>query len=192
LNPVTHLLAGWIIADEFKLKGRDRAFVAWSCVVPDLDGIGYVVDFTNKILGRPETVYYETYHHNWGHGLPAAIVTTIIIYLLAVEKRKTALFAFLTFNLHLLMDLAGSRGSNPFDIWEIPYLAPLSETLTLSWSGQWPLTSWQNTSLTIILMLFCFYMTVQRGYSPIILFNKRADVVFTETLKNRLIKKEPE
>jgi len=185
LNPVTHLLAGWIIADEFKLKGRDRAFVTWSCVVPDLDGIGYVVDFANKIFGRPETFYYETYHHNWGHGLPAAILTTIIVYSFAMEKRKTALFAFLTFNLHLLMDLVGSRGSNPFDIWEIPYLAPLSETLTLSWSEQWPLTSWQNTSLTIILMIFCFYTAIQRGYSPVMLFNNRADKIFVDTLRKR-------
>ena len=102
-----------------------------------------------------------------------------------MEKRKTALFAFLTFNLHLLMDLVGSRGSNPFDIWEIPYLAPLSETLTLSWSEQWPLTSWQNTSLTIILMIFCFYTAIQRGYSPVMLFNNRADKIFVDTLRKR-------
>ena len=185
MNPVTHLLAGWIIADELKFKGRDRAIVAWSCVVPDLDGIGYLVDFGNKFLGQSETAYYETFHHNWGHGLPAALLTTIIVYVFAVEKRETAFLAFLTFNLHLMMDLVGSRGSNLYDIWVIPYLAPLSEALTLSWSGQWPLTSWQNTSLTIILMFFCFYRTVQRGYSLLILLNKRVDAIFTETLKNR-------
>jgi inner membrane protein len=191
LNPVTHLLAGWIIADECKLKGRDKAFVAWSCVIPDIDGIGYIVDFINRILGLPETLYYETYHHNWGHGLFAALITTMVVYSFAIEKKKTVFLAFLTFHLHLLMDLAGSRGSNPFDIWPIPYLAPLSEKMTFSWDGQWPLTSWQNTSLTIILMIICFYTAIQRGYSPVMLFNNRADRIFVDTLRKRFSYKKP-
>ena len=185
MHPVTHLLAGWIIADECKLSAHDRAFITWASVIPDLDGMGYLVDFANKISGRAETIYYETYHHDWGHGLPAAILITLIVYCLSVEKRKTALLAFMTFHLHLLMDLAGSRGSNLFDIWPIPYFAPLSDMLTISWSGQWPLTGWQNTTITIILMVCCFYTAIQRGYSPIRLFNKRADSVFVNTLKKR-------
>lgn len=185
MNPVTHLLAGWMIADECKLETRDRAFVAWACVIPDLDGIGYVIDFANKILGRTETTYYEFFHHNWGHGLPAAILTTVIVYCFAIVKRKTALLALMTFHLHLLMDLAGSRGTNPYDIWPIPYLAPFSDRLIISWSGQWPLTGWLNTTLTIILMVFCFYTAIQRGYSPVTLFNKRADTEFVNTLRKR-------
>ena len=185
MNPVTHLLAGWIIADECKLEPRDRAFVAWACVLPDIDGIGYVIDFANKISGRAETIYYETYHHNWGHGLPAAILTAVMVYCFAIEKRKTALLALMTFHLHLLMDLAGSRGSSPYDIWPIPYLAPFSEKLTIYWSGQWPLTGWQNTTITILLMAFCLYTAIQRGNSPVILFNKRADSVFVDTLRRR-------
>lgn len=59
MHPVTHLLAGWVVADECKLKGRDRALVAWSCVVPDLDGIGYVIDFINKTFNGHETTFYE-------------------------------------------------------------------------------------------------------------------------------------
>lgn len=185
MNPVTHLLAGWIIADEFKLKGRDRALVAWSCVVPDLDGIGYVIDFASNAFGRPETTYYEFYHHDWGHGLPAALLLIIIVIFLAEEKRKTTMLAFLTFHLHLLMDLIGSRGSNPIDIWPVYYLSPLSEKLTIFWSDQWPLTSWQNTTLTIILMLYCCYIAIKRNYSPVSLFSKRADVVFVEVLQER-------
>src|SRR3989304_4626142 len=102
MHPVTHLLAGWIIADTCKLAPRDRAFVSWANVIPDLDGIGYIVDFANKISGRTETINYETYHHDWGHGLPAAILTTLIVYCLAIEKRKTAFLALMTFHLHLL------------------------------------------------------------------------------------------
>ena len=183
MHPVTHLLAGWIVADECKLKGRDRALVAWSCVVPDLDGIGYVIDFINKTFNGHETTFYEIYHHNWGHGLPAALLVAVIVSFFAIEKRKTTLLAFLTFHLHLLMDLAGSRGSNPIDIWSIYYLSPFSEKLTLTWSGQWPLTSWQNTSFTIILMLFCFYTATRRDYSIVTLFNQKGDRVFVNILK---------
>ena len=183
MHPVTHLLAGWIVADECRLKGRDRALVAWSCVVPDLDGTGYLIDFFNKAFNGHETTYYEFYHHAWGHGLPAAILVTILTGILAVEKRKTALLAFLAFHLHLLMDLAGSRGSSPIDIWPVPYLSPFSEKWTLTWSGQWPLTGWQNTSITIILMIFCFYTAINRGYSFVSLFNRKADLVFVNVLK---------
>lgn len=186
MHPVTHLLAGWIVADECKLEGRDRALVAWSCVVPDLDGIGYLIDFTNKAFAGPETNYYELYHHDWGHGLPAALLVAILVSIFSIQKRKTTLLAFFTFHLHLLMDLAGSRGSNPVDIWSIPYLSPFSQQLTLSWSGQWPLTGWQNTSITIILMLFCFYMATNKGYSFVSLFNQKADRVFVTVLKQWL------
>ncbi len=185
MHPVTHLLAGWIVADECKLKGRDRALVAWSCVVPDLDGIGYAIDFANKAFDRPETTYYELYHHDWCHGLPAAILLTIIVSFFAIDKHKTTMLAFLTFHLHLLMDLAASRGSNPLDIWPVYYLSPFSEKLTFIWSGQWPLTGWQNTTLTIILMLYCCYIAVKRNYSPVSLFNKHADLVFVRVLQDR-------
>jgi hypothetical protein len=185
MHPVTHLLAGWIVADECKLKGRDRALVAWSCVVPDLDGIGYAIDFANKAFGRPETTYYELYHHDWCHGLPAAILLTIIVSFFAIDKHKTTMLAFLTFHLHLLMDLAASRGSNPLDIWPVYYLSPFSEKLTFIWSGQWPLTGWQNTTLTIILMLYCCYIAIKKNYSPVSLFNKHADLVFVRVLQDR-------
>ena len=183
MNPVTHLLAGWIIADEFKLEQRDRAIVSWSCVVSDLDGSGYLLDLFNDYFGSGQTSFYEEFHRNLGHGLPAAVFVTAFACLIAINKRKTAILAFITFHLHLFMDLIGSRGSNPIDIWPIHYFGPISEKLTVAWSGQWPLTGWQNTTITIILMLFCFYTAVNRGYSPVSLFNKRADSVFVEVLK---------
>jgi len=188
LHPVTHLLAGWIIADECKLKGRDRALVAWTCVVPDLDGIGYVIDLANKALGRPATDYYQYYHHDWMHGLPAALLVAMVVSIFAIEKRRTTLLAFVTLHLHLIMDLVGSRGPNPFDVWPIYYLAPVSENLTFFWSGQWPLTSWQNTTITIVLMSYCFYIAVKRNYSLVSLFSKRADLVFIEILQARFKK----
>lgn len=185
MHVVTHLLAGWAVADRTGLDQRDSSIVAWSCVVPDLDGAGMVIDAANRLLGRAVTDYYETWHHYLGHGLPAAVVTGVIAYLLASRKLKTAAFAFITFHLHLLMDLAGSRGSSPVDIWSINYLAPVADVLEISWDGQWPLTSWQNTTLTLLLLAYCLYRSIRKGYSPVGLISRRADRHVIKTLQSR-------
>lgn len=175
MHVVTHLLAGWVVADQGRLDPRDEAIVAWSSVAPDLDGAGMIVDAANRLMGNADTVYYETWHHYLGHGLPAAVLAVVVAYLLAVKKLKTALLALLSLHLHLLMDLAGSRGSNPLDIWPIDYLAPLSDSLTLAWGGQWPLTGWQNTAITIALMGFCLYRGIAKGRTPVSLFSSHVD-----------------
>ncbi|OGT85062.1 MAG: hypothetical protein A3H91_11205 [Gammaproteobacteria bacterium RIFCSPLOWO2_02_FULL_61_13] len=185
MHPVTHLLAGWTVSEMAQLRPRDRAIVTWACVVPDIDGIGYAIDLGNKLLGRPDLLFYETYHHNWGHGVPAALLVAMLAWYLAEQKQRTAWLAFLTFHLHLLMDLVGSRGSNPLDIWAIPYLSPLSNDMILTWDGQWPLTSWQNTVLTMVLMFVAAAMSVRRGYSPVCLFSQNADEAFVATLRQR-------
>lgn len=185
MHVVTHILAGWLVADETGLAHRDKALVAWASVAADADGLGIVVDAANDLLGRAGTTYYETYHHYLGHGLLGAVVTTAVVYCCALNKRKTALFALLSFHLHLFMDVLGSRGSNPIDIWPIDYFAPFSLTPSIAWSGQWPLTGWQNTTITVILMLACIVLAVRRGRSPVSLFSLRADQGFVKVLRRR-------
>lgn len=90
-----------------------------------------------------------------------------------------------SFHLHLLGDLLGSRGGSETAIWPIHYLAPLSNELTFAWSGQWPLTGWQNTTLAVVLMAYVLALAVRRGYSPLGLFSARADAVFVDTLRRR-------
>ena len=185
MHVVTHLLAGWALAQEVKLKGRERALVTWSCVVADVDGAGMLIDAANRVLARGETYYYEQFHHVLGHGLPAEILWTAAAWALGARKALTLVWIVLAFHLHLLMDLAGSRGSAPTDIWPIPYLAPISSAMTFSWNGQWPLTSWQNTSLTVVLMVWALIQALRLGASPVSLFSQRADRVFVETLRRR-------
>ena len=104
----------------------------------------------------------------------------------ALTRRvSVALLAFASFHLHLVMDIVGSRGSNPVDIWAIPYLAPVSDSLVLQWSGQWPLTGWQNTTITILLMLLMLVLAVRRGESVLALFSRRADHGFVAALRRR-------
>ena len=88
-------------------------------------------------------------------------------------------------HLHLLQDLLGSRGSGATDIWPIHYLEPLSKELTFAWSGQWALASWQNTTITVVLMVYVLALAVRRGYSPVGLFSTRGDAAFVETLRRR-------
>ena len=76
MHVVTHLLAGWALAEQTKLEKRDKAIVAWASVAPDLDGFGLPIDWATRALGDGTTLY-ETYHHVAGHGLPAATLFTV-------------------------------------------------------------------------------------------------------------------
>ncbi len=185
MNTITHFLASWVLADSGGLKKRERALVTWSGVLPDLDGFGVIIDLGNRLLGRPETDYYETHHHILGHGLAAGMVFAILTGVAGLNRLKAALFSFVAFHLHLLCDLVGSRGSNPLDIWTTSYLAPFSDSLILSWNGQWPLTGWQNTTISVLLMGWILHRAVTQGYSPVSLFSMRADSVFVSTLQAR-------
>jgi hypothetical protein len=44
MSPVTHALVGWILANSIPLSRRERALVMGAGVVPDLDGLGLLVD----------------------------------------------------------------------------------------------------------------------------------------------------
>jgi inner membrane protein len=184
MHVVTHLLVGWTLAEHTVKVRRDKALVAWASVVPDADGIGLPVDWVCRALGY-ETAFYEQFHRVALHGLPGAVFITFLFVLLARERLRAAPWIFISYHLHLLGDVLGSRGSGPMDIWPIHYLSPLSDALTVAWTGQWPLTSWQNTTVTIVLMAYAVALAIRRGYSPVGLFSARADASFVETLRAR-------
>ena len=189
MHVVTHVLMGWMLADQARLQGRDRALVAWASVVPDADGAGVAIDAANHLLGRTDTSYYEIYHHAVGHGLAAAVLYTLLAVCIAQRKAWVATMAFVSFHLHLLCDVLGSRGSSPLDIWVIPYLSPFSDSFILSWNGQWPLTGWQNTAITCALLALTLIQAVRTGSSPVSLFSARADARFVATLRARFQKR---
>lgn len=184
MHVVTHLLASWNLAAASGQTRRDLAVVAWAGVLPDLDGLGLVADVAAKRLGLGETEFYA-WHHVYGHGLPAAAAIAALAALVAVRRWRTALVAFLAANLHLGCDLLGSRGVRPEDIWEISYLSPFSDALHVTWSGQWPVVSWQNTTISAALLLLAVVVTVWRGVSPVGLVSGRADRAVVEVLRAR-------
>jgi inner membrane protein len=185
MSPLTHLLVGWEIGRNFGGNARDRNLVAWSSVAPDLDALGLIVDGANSLLGRPPTHFYSAYHHELLHGLFGAICLSIIVAALAKQKAKTTALCFFVFHLHLICDLLGSRGPGPQDFWPIHYLAPLSQQLTFSWSGQWPLNGWPNIALTAALIVVVFRATARDGISPFLLVGSKANEAFVSLIRHR-------
>jgi hypothetical protein len=185
MSPITHILASWTSADLFRLDHRNRGLVTLCGALPDLDGIGIIADLFGRIIGKSGPSFYTLFHHSLLHGLPAAILIPGLLALFAGRRLLVFSIGFLVYHLHLLFDLLGARGITPDDIWPVPYLAPFSEHLTLSWSHQWPLNSWINMVLTLALLGYVFYRAIKSGYSPVGLFHKRADAVFTTAVQTR-------
>lgn len=183
MSPITHLLVSWVGLERFQTSQRDKALVVLAGLAPDVDGLGIVIDFATRVLGLPETDYYQTFHRMYGHGLPAAILIAVLASMFGARKFWIAIWALVSFHLHLLCDLIGARGTSPEDIWGIYYLAPFTTTHELTWSGQWPLVGWQNTTISAVLLGILMVRAADSGYSPIGLVSQRADKEFVVTLR---------
>jgi inner membrane protein len=156
MSQVTHFLTGWVFANCARLDRRDRALVTLACVAPDVDGLGIVPELLtrNSLHLLP---WFSVYHHSL-HSLAPALVISGVSVTLAQQRWKTGLLAFVSFHLHLVENLAGSRGSDGYE-WPIPYLKPFSSAWSLSWQGQWTLNSWLNIAITAAPLLATFYLS---------------------------------
>lgn len=175
MSPITHFLVGWTALESALPERRDKAIVAVAGVLPDLDGLGIVIDFVTRTLGLAQTDYYQAFHRLYGHGLAAALVFAIIGYTAAHRRSMTAASSFIAVHLHFACDLLGSRGNGPDDIWGIWYFAPFSTAHEIAWSGQWPLVGWQNMLVTAVLIALVLERASRRGYSPLAIVSPRAD-----------------
>lgn len=194
MSPVTHFLAGWILASVTPLNRREKTAVVCAAVVPDLDGLGAIPEILARNSAHP-LHWFSDYHHSL-HTLAFAVVVTLAT-LFFVWPRSgpgnqtrgsdpwmAALLAFLSFHLHLLCDLVGSRGPDGYS-WPIPYLYPFSHSLQLSWQGQWLLNGWQNICITAILLLATLFLAWKNGTSPLELISARANQALVAALRNR-------
>jgi hypothetical protein len=183
MSPLTHLFASWIVAAKTTDNLRDRRLVTLAGVVPGLDGLGILVDIAQGANASGKFPYYQEYHHMWTHGLPAAIVCSLIMAALAQRRWRVLALSLVTFHLHLLCDLIGSRGPNIYDNWAIYYFAPFRIFPIWSWPYQWPMDGWQNRVLTIALLLWAMSLAVKMGDSFVGVFNRRCDRVFVGVLR---------
>lgn len=183
MSPVTHFLTGSVFANLASLGRRDRALVTIACVAPDVDGLGIIAEYLTRHSQHP-LEWFSTYHHSL-HSLPFAVVVTAASFALATQRWKAAGLAFLSFHIHLLEDLLGSRGPDGYQ-WPIPYLMPFSRACGLIWHGQWALNAWPNFAITISLLLMTFYLAWSRGFSPLEMVSLKADAAFVAALRKRI------
>ena len=183
MNPVTHLLVGWTVANATALTPRERALVTIAGVVPDVDGFGIVTDFLTRNSAQP-TEWWGQFHHVLAHNLGFGLAVGVAAFCLATRRWVAASLALLSFHLHLLGDLVGARGPDG-DQWPIPYLSPFSQDWQLVWDGQWALNAWPNFVITGALLALALYLAWRRAFSPLELVSSRADRAFVKTLRDR-------
>ncbi len=184
MSPITHFLASWVVFEPHLRTDRDRVLVLAAGLAPDLDGIGIIIDFAMRALGLMPTDYYQGWHRHYAHGIAAALLLSALAAWYGTDRYRAAIAAFLCVHLHFLCDLAGSRGSTASDLWGLYYLGPFDKNYEWVWGGQWPLIGWQNTCISIVLMLLLLFRACHTGYSPLGLINARADAVFVAVLRD--------
>ena len=185
MNLITHFLASWTLAEASALDQRDRNLITWVGFAPDLDGLGAIPDALAQALGYPSPEFYVQYHHQLLHGLFGALLLPALALLIAQRRISTFFWCFAAVHLHLLCDLLGSRGSDPSDLWPIPYLAPFSQQFTITWPGQWPINAWPNVVITLGLMIFMFSRTITDQRSALSPISNRAHLAFVTTVSAR-------
>ena len=204
MSPVTHFFAGWLLASvsptgrPTALTRREKALVVAAAVAPDLDGLGIIPELLTRNTSHP-LLWFSEYHHSL-HTLAFALVCTLAAYLIAgpmanfsfgpsIKGRPlptrpwlTAFLVFVSFHLHLLCDIIGARGPDG-DQWPIPYLKPFSNSVQLTWHGQWALNAWQNFVITGIFLLATFWIAWKYGSSPVELVSERGNARFVQIVQ---------
>lgn len=171
MTPGAHLLSGWILAESVVSTQRERRLITIIGIIPDLDGMGIVVD----LIMKNRTEFFAIYHHLLGHNLLFGLVVSALATLL-VSTRKLRFFvsAVCVFHLHLFCDLVGSKGPDGY-LWPIHYFYPFAPNVELSWSGQWLLNGWQNLLILAVLMGWALYFAIIRRRSFIETISLRLD-----------------
>ena len=77
MNPITHLLISWVVADSSGLDKRDRTAVTLSGIVPDIDSFGIIAEQLTKGSDRP-MLWWSDYHHILGHNIGFGVLAAIV------------------------------------------------------------------------------------------------------------------
>ena len=177
------MLISWLSSNAVEVDLRERKLITLAGILPDLDGVGVVIDPVAAALGHP-TCYWDVWHHQLHNIGFCLLLTATALCLANVRRRMAAAAVFVVFHLHLFCDLIGSKGPDGYQ-WPIPYLLPFSNQWQLVWEGQWALNAWPNFAITVLFMGISLYMAWQRGYSFLEMFSRRADRALIRTLHNR-------
>jgi inner membrane protein len=189
MNVIEHFFIGWCIANTSRDPGRrERVLITAAAVIPDVDGLGMLVEIPTRNTSHP-LLWWTEYHHILAHNIGAAIIVTAAAYFIARQQRwLTALLAFIAFHSHIVGDIIGARGPDGYQ-WPIPYFLPFARYPELSWKGQWALNAWPNFVITAIALAITFRLAWSRGHSPLEMFSARADEIFVSTLRARFTRR---
>jgi len=183
MSPVTHLLLSWSIANTCRIGRRERAFVTIAGIAPDFDGAGLVFDIFSHGPGQASSLW-DKYHHALGHNISFGLFLCVLAFAFSTRRWVTGLLVFVSFHVHLLGDLLGSKGPDGYQ-WPIPYLLPFSDVWQWMWAGQWQLNAWPNFAITFVAGWAMFYLAWKRGVSPLEMVSAKANDAFVLTLRNR-------
>lgn len=183
MNPASHFLISWTIANTADIPRRDRALVTLSGVIPDIDGVGILAELLTENTSMP-LIWYSKYHHVLGHNLGLGLILVAVVFSLSIRRWVSAVLALIAFHLHLLGDLVGSRGPDGYQ-WPIPYFFPFSADGTLTWQGQWELNAWPNILVTLLIFGITLYLAWKRGHSPLEMISLKADTALVAGLRKR-------
>jgi len=185
MSPLTHLVGSWLVASATTNNPRDCKLVTLAGVLPDADGLGVVADVVGSWFSGKECTfyYYQQYHHLLLHGWPGAVAVSVLLTVFGRQRWRVLVLCLLTFHLHLLCDLIGSRGPEIGDFWPICYSEPLFRHPIWFWKHQWKLDGWQNQGIFIALLMASLWLAVKRGYSFVEVISRRLDSVFVGVLQ---------
>lgn len=189
MHLVTHGLLGWVLAESVGLSRRDRALVTVAAIAPDLDGLGVVAEFATRNTQQP-LLWFSDYHHVLCHNVGFALAFALFAVAIADTRTRTTVLVWLSFHLHLLADVIGSRGPDGSQ-WPVPYLLPFSDAVQWTWTGQWALNAWPNLAITAAALAVSVVFARRRGYSPVDLISPRADATVVAALHERWPLKRP-
>src|SRR5947199_10862680 len=109
MSPVTHFLAGWLLASIRSggrpvLTRREKTLVVAAPVAPDLDGLGLIPELLTRNSSHP-LLWFSRYHHSL-HNLGFALLCTAAAFLIvglqnfafgpAIRGRSTTTHPWLT------------------------------------------------------------------------------------------------
>lgn len=185
MSPIAHFIGSWLVAAATTNNARDRRLITLAGVLPDLDGLGLLADVALATVSGKETNfdYYHKFHHLLLHGWPGALFIVGGLMLFAKQRWRVAGLSLVTFHLHLLCDLLGSRGPSVADLWPICYGEPLFRHPIWIWKSQWKLDGWQNQIIFLGLFVGALWIAVKRGHSFVEVFSQRLDGVVVAVLR---------
>ncbi len=183
MTPPQHFIISWVVANTANLDRRSRVGITLAGILPDVDGLGYFVDRANLRFDI-YSQYYMTYHHVFGHNVFAGLLIASITAFCCQRKITVFLLSLLAFHLHLLADLAGSMGGDGYQ-WPIYYLYPLLPDFTLTWAGQWELSSWKNSAFGISFFIIALILARYKQVTFFEFFSIRVEKKVKEVARQR-------